>query len=261
MRVLTTDLDRTFIFSKKLANCTEHELVCIEKLDGEDLSYISKNVQMLMGCLDNTQLIIPVTTRSLRQYERIEIFQNAYIPEFAIVANGGIILKNGERDKQWDEIITDRLQDSISFEQMYAYFSKDWKHPMFRRVTGADQLFYVLILIEEKIDRLWLKELRYRMQKVGWVSYINGRKFYVLPKKLTKQCAVQYVLEQLEYDVHFAAGDSIMDLGMLQLAEVAFTPKHGELYKNYTLDKHIHIPIGTGVSFTENVMENFIIKY
>ena len=203
------------------------------------------------------QLIIPVTTRSLRQYERIEIFQSGYRPEFAIVANGGIVLKNGKRDKQWDEIITERLQDSLSFEQMYAYFSEDWEHEMFRRIINADQLFYVLMLVEEKIDKVWLKELRHRIQKVGWVSYINGRKFYVLPKKLTKQCAVKYVLEQLEYDVHFAAGDSIMDLGMLQLAEIAFTPKHGELYKNYTLDEHIHIPIGTGVSFTENVMGIF----
>lgn len=258
MRVLTTDLDRTFIFSKQTVSCSDNELVCIEKLDGQDLSYISKNVQMQMERLDDTQLIIPVTTRSLSQYERIEVFQKAYNPKFAIAANGGIVLKNGKRDTQWDEIITSNLQESISFEQMSKHFSQDWQHPMFRSIASADQLFYVLMLIEEKVDKFWLEALSRRIQKVGWKSYINGRKLYVLPKELTKQSAVQYVLEQLEYNVHFAAGDSIMDLGMLQLAEKAFTPKHGELYKNYTLDEHIYTPIGTGVSFTENLLEKFI---
>ena len=258
MRVLTTDLDRTFIFSKQTVNCSEHELICIEKLNGQDLSYISKNVQMLMARLDDTRLIIPVTTRSLSQYERIEVFQSAYIPKFAIAANGGIVLNNGKRDTQWDEIITSNLQESMSFEQMAKHFTQDWQHPMFRSIASADQLFYVLMLIEEKIDKHWLEVLSHRIQKVGWKSYINGRKFYVLPKKLTKQSAVQYVLQQLEYSVHFAAGDSIMDLGMLQLAEKAFTPKHGELYKNYTLDEHIYIPTGMGVSFTENILVKFI---
>ena len=98
MRVLTTDLDRTFIFSKQTASCSDSELVCIEKLDGQNLSYISKNVQMLMNRLDATQLIIPVTTRSLKQYERIEVFQKAYIPKFTIAANGGVVLKDGKRD-------------------------------------------------------------------------------------------------------------------------------------------------------------------
>ena len=259
MRVLTTDLDRTFIFSKQTVSCSEHELVCIEKLEGQDLSYISKNVQMLMNRLDDTQLIIPVTTRSLTQYERIEVFQSAYNPKFAIAANGGIVLKNGKRDTQWDEIVTSNLQESMSFEQMSKHFAQDWQHPMFRSIASADQLFYVLMLIEEKIDKLWLEALSHRMQKVGWKSYINGRKFYVLPKKLTKQSAVQYVLQQLEYSVHFAAGDSIMDLGMLQLAEKAFTPKHGELYKNYTLDEHIYTPTEIGVSFTENMLQKFLV--
>ena len=260
MRVFTTDLDRTFIFSKQTANCSDDELVCIEKLDGKELSYISKNVQTLMRRLDDTQLIIPVTTRSLSQYERIEVFQKDYKPKFAIAANGGIVLKNGERDTQWDEMIARQLQESMSFEQMLKYFEQDWQHPMFRSIGSADQLFYVLLLIEEKIDRLWLESLSERIQKVGWMSYINGRKFYVLPKKLMKQNAVQYVLQQLECEVHFAAGDSIMDLGMLQLANVAFTPKHGELYKSYALDEHIYIPVGTGALFTKEMMECFMIK-
>lgn len=31
------------------------------------------------------------------------------------------------------------------------------------------------------------------------------------------------------YDVHIAAGDSIMDYGMLSIADLAFTPNHGDL--------------------------------
>ena len=78
MRVLTTDLDRTFIFSKKTVSCSEDELVCIEKLDGQDLSYISKNVQMQMSRLDDTQLIIPVTTRKWTLPDASSIMNKAW---------------------------------------------------------------------------------------------------------------------------------------------------------------------------------------
>ena len=182
MRVLTTDLDRTFIFSKQTVNCSEDELVCIEKLNSQDLSYISKNVQMLMNRLDDKRLIIPVTTRSLTQYERIEVLHSAYIPKFAIAANGGIVLKDGKRDTQWDEIITSNVQENMSFENMSKHFAQDWQHPMFRSIGSADQLFYVLMLIEEKIDKHWLEALSHRMQKVGWKSYITGENFMCYQK-------------------------------------------------------------------------------
>ncbi len=254
MNVFTTDLDRTFIFSERTVNRLAEELVCIEQWEGRDLSFVSKALLDYVLNIEEDTLIIPVTTRALRQYERITLFTDSYKPSYAIAANGGVVMKNGIRDQQWDEILKIRLQESASFKDMARMFEKQWQHKMFRRITDADELFYVLMLVEENIDKAWLAELQEEMRKVGWNSYVNGRKFYVLPKTLTKEHAVEYVLEDIPYKTHYAAGDSIMDLGMLEMADIAFTPMHGELYKQQGDTLKATVVYEEGVRFTEMII-------
>lgn len=254
MNVFTTDLDRTFIFSERTVNRLAEELVCIEQWEGRDLSFVSKALLDYVVNIEEDTLIIPVTTRALHQYERITLFTDSYKPSYAIAANGGVVMKNGRRDEEWDEILKQRLQDSISFQDMALMFEKQWQHKMFRRIATADGLFYVLMLEEEDVDRAYLVELQQEMRKVGWSSYVNGRKFYVLPKPLTKERAVEYILKDIPYKTHYAAGDSIMDLGMLEMADVAFTPMHGELYKQQGDTLKATVVYEEGVRFTEMVI-------
>ncbi|WP_431029018.1 HAD family hydrolase [Lysinibacillus sp. LZ02] len=257
MRILTTDLDRTLIFSKRTVNRPLSELICVEYVDGEALSFISHETEQALRQLSGDAFVIPVTTRAGHQYERIELFQRVYKPPYAIVANGGIVLKDGKRDTQWDAIMQQLLAESMPFHEMAHIFATDWQHPMFQQIADADQLFYVLMLEKEKIDWDCLNDLRDRMERVGWSSYINGRKLYVLPKCLTKERAVQYVLEQMPYTIHYAAGDSIMDLGMLELTDLAFTPAHGELFKEKGYDVAATVIEDPGVCFTEQLLLKF----
>lgn len=254
MNVFTTDLDRTFIFSERTVNRLAEELVCIEQWEGRDLSYVSKALLDYVMNIEEDTLIIPVTTRALRQYERITLFTDSYKPSFAIAANGGVVMKNGVRDREWDEIVKKELQASVPFAEMERMFQKQWQHSMFQRFTEADGLFYVLMMDVERIEWAWLEELQQEMRKVGWNSYVNGRKFYVLPETLTKEHAVEYVLKDIPYKTHYAAGDSIMDLGMLEMADVAFTPMHGELYKQRGDKLKATIVYEEGVRFTEMIL-------
>jgi hydroxymethylpyrimidine pyrophosphatase-like HAD family hydrolase len=254
MNVFTTDLDRTFIFSERTVNRLTEELVCIEQWEGRDLSYVSQALLDYVINIKEDTLIIPVTTRALHQYERITLFTDSYKPSYAIAANGGVVMKNGVRDRQWDEILKKELQASAPFAEMERMFQKQWQYSMFRRLDEADGLFYVLIMDEERIEREWLEELQQEMRKVGWNSYVNGRKFYVLPETLTKEHAVEYILKDIPYKTHYAAGDSIMDLGMLDMADVAFTPMHGDLYKQQGDKLKATIVYEEGVRFTEMIL-------
>ena len=254
MNVFTTDLDRTFIFSERTVNRLAEELVCIEQWEGRDQSFVSKALLDYVMNLEEDTLIIPVTTRALHQYERITLFSDSYKPSFAIAANGGVVLKNGMRDLEWDGILKGQLQESAPFTEMERMFEQQWHHAMFRRITEADGLFYVLMIEKEQADWGWLEELQQEMRKVGWNSYVNGRKFYVLPDALTKERAVEYVLQDIPYNRHYAAGDSIMDLGMLEMADVAFTPMHGELYKQRGDTLKATIVYEEGVRFTEMIL-------
>ena len=66
MHVLTTDLDRTFIFSERTIGIPLEETRCIEQLDGKPISYISNKTAQLMEEVTARNIdIIPVTTRSL----------------------------------------------------------------------------------------------------------------------------------------------------------------------------------------------------
>lgn len=56
---------------------------------------------------------IPVTTRTIEQFQRITLFQNEIIPEYAITSNGGNILHNGKQDVTWNKEI------KKNFSRMY----------------------------------------------------------------------------------------------------------------------------------------------
>lgn len=258
MKVLTTDLDRTFIFSTRTVGRSPGELICIERLDGRDISFVSPAIIEQLQALTDEQLIIPVTTRALHQYERITLFQDIYKPKYAIVANGGVVLIDGKRDTKWDAIIQEAAQQCMSFTELAQVFQQQWQHPMVRVVADADQLFYVLMLHEELIDLPALAQLTEELAKVGWTGYKNGRKFYMLPHFLKKEAAVQYVLSQLSYEQHIAAGDSIMDFGMLKIADAAFTPAHGELCKDVAELGEVQILEERGIDFTEQLMQRML---
>ena len=48
----------------------------------------------------DTVSIIPVTTRSIEQYNRIQ-WPKGFRPEYEVVANGGILLENSIKSHEW----------------------------------------------------------------------------------------------------------------------------------------------------------------
>ena len=51
--------------------------------------------------------------------------------------------------------------------------------------------------------------------------FLHGRKLYILPIQLNKAMAVAHLQNYVDYDMHVAAGDSLMDYDMLMQAELA----------------------------------------
>ena len=74
---------------------------------------------------------IPVTTRTIEQFQRISLFQDEIIPEYAITSNGGNILHNGKQDGTWNRIVKERLSfECIEGNDILKEFGqiahKDW---------------------------------------------------------------------------------------------------------------------------------------
>lgn len=234
--LLTSDLDRTLIFSDrtKLENI---EYVCIEQLDGKNMSYMSKNTLSYLTELFSTAEVIPVTTRSLKQYQRITVFQKELQPKYAIASNGGVVLCNGKIDEEWQKHIQFKMsQLPVSYDHVSSHFAESFNKPYVLRVHEVEDLFFVLIIEREKLEDTDYELFKQQLEANDWTCHLQGKKLYVLPRFLTKGAAVAYIKGLSTYDWHAAAGDSALDVSMLELANKYFIPQHAELAQTSSLD-------------------------
>ena len=258
MQLFTSDLDRTLIFSKRTIDRATESCLCIEQLDGRDLSFITGTIEQRLLQIQKNAHFVPVTTRSVAQYERITLFQQTIVPDIVIVANGGIIFRNGQIDKVWEQHIERQVSLlPISLHQLFNKFSKQLSANFFLRHHMIDDLFYCFIVDPQTVDLNKIQQLNEGLQQDEWHCYLQGRKLYIMPQFLTKGAAVQYIKNLQHYDWHSAAGDSMMDLSMLQLADDYFIPLHSELTP-YREQLGLSIVQKSGADFAEYFLQQIL---
>ena len=76
-----------------------------------------------------------------------------------------------------------------------------------------------------------LSELATQLAGDGWTLSVQGRKVYLVPAALTKEAALAEVVARAGTRWLAAAGDSLLDRGMLAAADIAVRPPHGELHE------------------------------
>lgn len=255
MNLFTSDLDRTLIFSERTVNTAPEKRICIEWFEGREQSFMTPAAIADLKELQKTTHFIPVTTRSLIQYNRITLFQQEILPKYVVVANGGIILQDGKLDLAWDADLRGRIQQqALAFDELPKRFATELSKPYFLRTHKVENLFYMFALDEATIDVEEIQLLHTALLSEGRESYVHGRKFYVLPQVLTKGAAVDYVKGKLQFDKHYAAGDSLMDLTMLYNANRSFVPLHGEIVRYPDSYKELEIIKKSGAAFAEHCL-------
>ena len=253
--LFTSDLDRTLIFSER-TKLADRAYVCIEQLDGKDLSYMSVATYERLIALSKRIEFVPVTTRSQVQYERITAFQEAIQPTYAVTSNGGVILHNGVVDEQWKRHIESEMQKlSLSFLQVPTYFASIFEADFVLRTHAVESRFYVVIVQPEDVSSQMVQNMRNHLEEQGWTCYLQGKKLYVLPRFLTKGAAVQHIKSLAPYEWHAAAGDSQMDLSMLEIAQKSFIPQHAELADANIVTHELPIMVERSSDFSEACLQ------
>ena len=100
--LVATDLDRTMIYSRTAAGADQfaaHAPVCVEIYDDAPLSYMTAAAHTLLGDLTARAAVVPTTTRTPAQYQRIALPGAPY--RYAVTSNGGAILVDGRPDLRW----------------------------------------------------------------------------------------------------------------------------------------------------------------
>ncbi|WP_338908284.1 HAD family hydrolase [Streptomyces nigra] len=231
--IVASDLDRTLIYSAAALALTMPDaraprLLCVEVHESRPLSYMTETAAQLLTDLGDRALFVPTTTRTRKQYQRINL--PGPPPTYAICANGGHLLVDGVSDPDWHAQVTARLAESCAplaeiQDHLMATASPAWV----RKHRVAEDLFAYLVVERELLPEDWVKELAVWAENRGWTVSLQGRKIYAVPKPLTKSAALRELARRTGAELTLAAGDSLLDADLLLAADRGWRPGHGEL--------------------------------
>lgn len=210
MKILfACDLDNTLIYSYKHRRAED---ICVEIYDRREQSFISPRALELIKKIAAQILFVPVTTRSIAQYRRIFWTEN-FSPRFAVVANGAYLL-NGERQENFLQEVVAPYEEELKFQR-----EKLSDNPAFNICRIVDDSFLFL----KCSDDLDADEISF---DTNLIVQHTGKKIYLFPPRLNKGEALKLLIKKFSPDKVICAGDSEIDLPMLELADVTFIKKN-----------------------------------
>ena len=263
--IFASDLDQTLIYSpKSFRLVTGQPIVAVNSVEiyeGRQISFMAEGAMAKLQKIASNNLFVPTTTRTIEQYKRISLFHEKIIPTYSVVSNGGNVLINGVVDVAWQKKVKVNLVEGcLPLEDMVESFNEihheSWAGPL----RMADDLFYYCVVEREKVPLQELEEFSLWAEGQNWKVSLQGRKLYLVPQVVNKWTAVSYVRELVQGKRVFAAGDSLLDLCMLEQADYAMAPCHGELWELYfsgslSMDS-IKFTKQVGILAAEDILDN-----
>lgn len=218
--IFASDLDNTLLFSRKHAIETD---LCVEILDGMSQGYLTKDAPQYLEQIMRHALFVPVTSRSVEQYRRIQ-FPVRCRPQYAVTTNGAILLVDGEIDRQWhQEALKSVLPWKDELGQMLQVLREQ---PLVRRCRFVDEMF-VFAACDTPQDAMELHALLQGTTPLAVEA--SGRKVYFFPPPVNKGAAISKLRDRFQADQIICAGDSSIDVPMLRQADISIVPDQGLL--------------------------------
>jgi len=129
----------------------------------------------LLTDLGDAALFVPTTTRTRKQYQRINL--PGPPPKYAVCANGGHLLVDGATDHDWHARVLARLADECApLAEVQEYLAKTADPLWLRKQRVAEDLFAYLVVERELLPEEWVKELAAWAENRGWTVSLQGRK-------------------------------------------------------------------------------------
>lgn len=215
--IFCTDLDNTLIYSYRRAMPDEKR--CVEWYEGREVSFLSEKTYEGLRKIEEKMLIVPVTTRTEEQYQRINLGIRPFA--YALVCNGGVLLRDGKEEKSWYyqslELVKEALDELNKAEQV---LEQD-----IRRSFEIRNIRNLFLFTKSNDATGTINDLKKRLNLSKVDVFSNGVKVYVVPKQLNKGMAIQRFKKYIGNRKIIAAGDSLFDIPMLEEAEVGLAPR------------------------------------
>ena len=265
--IFASDLDSTLIFSSRHCKLISDDKLFPVDFYNNNCSSITKSMKDTLEHINESMLFIPVTTRSPKEYKRIKYFYEVIKPKYAVVANGGIILKNGIELKAWSDIITSKIKEVISVSTMIKLCSFFLESDLVKSYKTCENLFIYSILDEDKLTNMlsnlesaldYFEALRSFCSKYNYNVSKQGRKVYIVPNCINKYDPLSYIMQSENINIFLAAGDSLLDYPMIKHSNYGLIPRHGELLDNLPENKlvdNIYITKESGIFAGEEILD------
>ena len=216
MKILCTDLDNTIIYSYK--HDIGNEKMNVELYKEREISFISNHTYELLKKVKEEFLIIPTSTRTKEQYNRIDLKIGTF--KYALVCNGSVLLVDGKKDKDWyEESLRLAKPNNLEVKKALEYLEND-KRRTFELRYIEDLFVFTKCYKSETV----VNELREYLDKNLVSVFNNKEKVYVLPTSLSKGKAIERLRKYLKAEFIIAAGDSEFDISMVEAADVGLVP-------------------------------------
>jgi len=216
MIVFFTDLDNTLIYSYKHNIGADKE--CVEIYNGREISYATKTSLRLIQELSKLITIVPTSTRTMEQFNRINLGLNF---KYSLVCNGGILLINGVKNEKWYQDSLKIAEKSIPDVKKAIGYLENNSHRYFE-LRYIENLFLFTKCHEPEIVIAELKQLL----DCSIVNvFNNGEKVYVVPNAISKGNAIKRFLDIVNIDKTISAGDSEFDISMVTTTDIGIIPK------------------------------------
>ncbi|WP_129839767.1 HAD family hydrolase [Streptomyces sp. RFCAC02] len=261
--VIASDLDRTLIYSPAALalpgpDAAAPRLLCVEVYEGRPQSFMTETAAGLYAALldDPRAVVVPTTTRTRLQYRRINF--PGPTPRYAICANGGHLLVDGETDHDWNAAVRRAIAADCAPRAEIADRLRATTDPAWLlKERDAEDLFGYLVVDRALLPDTWVKELTAWAEPRGWTVSLQGRKLYTVPRPLTKSAAVAEVARRTGAAAVVAAGDSLLDADLLLAADLGWRPGHGELADSGWSAAHVTALDTVGVLSGEQILRAF----
>lgn len=267
--ILFSDLDQTLIYSPRQINKYDDQFenkVIMEMYEGKPLSYMTFTALTKLVRISEELNFVPVTTRTLEQFKRVKLTPSVTV-DYGITTNGAKIVDfEGNEDISWtnktmsliesNSAHPDKVQEELL--KLLAEASDEVKNWV-KLIRPADGFFsYIVTYPDVEQPAEFVKLLETKAAEWNYAMSFQSSKIYFVPRDLTKQRAAQEVFERLEGTTSFAAGDSFLDVGLMQFATDAIRPNHGEL-NHLEAAKGFSVTNIQGIKAAEEILE-YVLK-
>lgn len=80
-----------------------------------------------------------------------------------------------------------------------------------------------------------------------------------MPEVVTKEAAIEFLLNYLNEKKFWGLGDSIMDVNMLKCAKKAYIPR-GSYIENCNVNGNVYISLKSGFEGIEEILKSILIE-